>query len=36
MKPVTRLVLKVSWMAVLLIVLSLFGREAVDFVYTGF
>jgi hypothetical protein len=31
-----RIVLKISWMAVLVLVLALFGREAVDFVYTGF
>lgn len=31
-----RIGLKLSWMAVLILVLSLFAKEAVDFVYTGF
>ena len=36
MSPSRRIALKVSWMAVLVLLLSLFGREAVEFVYTGF
>ena len=31
-----RIAVKVAWMTTLLLVLSLFAREVVDFVYTGF
>lgn len=31
-----RLTLKIAFMGILLLVLALFGRETVDFVYTGF
>jgi hypothetical protein len=36
MKPTHRIALKISWLAVLVLVLALFGREVVEFVYTGF
>jgi hypothetical protein len=36
MNPAFRIVLKVSWMFVMVVLLSMFAREAVDFVYTGF
>ncbi len=36
MNPSRRIALKISWMVVLVLLLGLFGREAVEFVYTGF
>ena len=36
MKPALRIALKMSWMTVMLVLLSLFAKETVDFVYTGF
>jgi|RhiMethySRZTD1v2_1073278.scaffolds.fasta_scaffold17934_7 hypothetical protein len=36
MSQAPRIALKVSWMAVLILLLAMFGREVVGFVYTGF
>lgn len=36
MKSPLRITLKLSWMTVMLILLSLFAKGTVDFVYTGF
>ena len=31
-----RIAVKIAWMTTLLLAISLFAREVVDFVYTGF
>lgn len=36
MRSALRIVLKVAWTAVLVLLLALYARGTVDFVYTGF